>query len=128
MSKIYHDLVVIKSGSPILVNDVYNNFSCWVQARLAALHDVIQSGDHKCADDVAILLSSTGVDVNAETPSGGYTALHLAARLTDEFDAEEVSLQLLKHGADPSIKDEVHIRTRSCYGSHLQLIKRFLNG
>ncbi|KAI0222506.1 hypothetical protein LSAT2_026250 [Lamellibrachia satsuma] len=84
------------------------------EAGLIFLHEIIQSGSNDCANEVDLLLSSTAVDVNAVASPGGSTALHLAAQLTDEFVAEDVALQLLKHGADPDIKD-MSLRTAADY-------------
>ena len=79
-----------------------------LQAGLAALREAIQSGRCNCAYEVDLLLSNTPVDVNAVDSTSGNTALHLAAQLTDEFDAVDVALVLLKHGADPDSKDTVN--------------------
>ena len=79
-----------------------------MQAGLSALREAIQSGRCNCARDVDLLLSNTPIDVNTVDSTGGNTALHLAAQLADEFDAIEVALLLLKHGADPDAKDTVN--------------------
>ena len=91
-------------SAPFLLLDLPNK----LQAGLAALHEAIRSGRCNCAHEVDLLISNTPVDVNAVDSTTGNTALHLAAQLTDEFDAVDVALVLLKHGADPDAKDTVN--------------------
>ena len=97
------DIIQLQVASFLLI-DLPNK----LQAGLTALHEAIQSCRCNCAQEVDLLLSNTPFDVNAVDSTSGNTALHLAAQLTDEFDAVDVALVLLKHGADPDAKDTVN--------------------
>lgn len=68
-----------------------------------ALHQSVVTG---IVDDVAKILSSTKLDINA-TDSMGYTALQIAAI---EGQSEVVRL-LIKQGADINVQDKVHGNT-----------------
>ncbi len=62
--------------------------------------NLMHAVEQRRTEVVAVLLKSTGVDVNARSVDG-VTALHRAAAL----GLSEIAALLLAHGADPTITD-----------------------